>query len=175
MSNFFLFISKSKTDMGDNVIHLKEEGKPQKRVAYIQFADLPFLNESVIDELLESMARKLASRIITHRACGDESPEMTPLQNTDSIIATKEILKSLGMPPATSEGYNKWEVLIMEDKVIKTCSTCVHAKGSKCMASGLYMEVERRCNTKCSAEFSAWVQRPSVKQRMVNFLWGLFT
>lgn len=61
--------------------------------------------------------------------------------------------------------------------VIKNCNTCAHRRGinfeyAKCMKSGYYCIIERRYLDVCDINFSAWEQRPSLIQRLINiFKW----
>jgi hypothetical protein len=49
----------------------------------------------------------------------------------------------------------------MENKIeIRTCKTCGHRDGDKCMLSGYYCTTERHLPTKCGLNFDNWTPRP---------------
>jgi hypothetical protein len=52
----------------------------------------------------------------------------------------------------------------------KTCSTCAHLTSEeRCMLSGAYSIVERQYPTRCGIDFSGWVEREGIKQRIIKW------
>ena len=54
-------------------------------------------------------------------------------------------------------------------EIPKTCSTCAHKKGDKCMLSGYYAETERKYPTLCGVDFSGWTQKLGIIDKFL--LW----
>lgn len=60
----------------------------------------------------------------------------------------------------------------------RTCSTCGHQDGDRCMLSGFYCETERRYPDKCGIDFKGWIPKPiplpkiGLKQRLLSFWYG---
>lgn len=67
---FTLTISQSASDNGDFAIHFSEQGKKNKETQLMQlrFTEMPWFDETFMDELVASVARKLATRIIDKKS-----------------------------------------------------------------------------------------------------------
>ena len=54
----------------------------------------------------------------------------------------------------------------------KTCSTCAHRNRSKCEVTGYLAEVERKLPSQCDTNFSRWIPRPGLFQRVKAYFLG---
>ncbi len=56
---------------------------------------------------------------------------------------------------------------------IKTCSTCEHRSLNRCMLSGYFCTTERTYPTVCGRDFSGWIPRLGIIQRIKAFFNGI--
>lgn len=57
----------------------------------------------------------------------------------------------------------------------RTCSTCGHLKGSRCMLSGYLAITERTYPTVCGRNFEKWMPKPpeiGLKKRLLSLWYG---
>ena len=68
---------------------------------------------------------------------------------------------------------NKKEQCTIPVVIPRTCSTCAHKSGSKCMLSGYYAKTERTYPTVCGRNFEGWEKRLGFIQRIKFWLYGV--
>ncbi len=92
---FTLTISQSASDNGDFAIHFSEQGKKKKetQLVQIQFSDMPWFDEAFMDELVASVARKLATRIIDSKSQSDNKNSKATEANARRIV--KDVLEKM--------------------------------------------------------------------------------
>jgi len=68
---------------------------------------------------------------------------------------------------------------LLENAVMcRTCSTCGHQQGNRCMLSGFYCETERTYPTVCGIDFKGWTPKPiplpkiGLKRSILSFWYG---
>lgn len=50
----------------------------------------------------------------------------------------------------------------------KSCINCAYRKGQTCLLSGYYYKVERRVNVMCDSDFSGWVKKQSIINKLLS-------
>jgi len=87
---FTLTISQSTSDSGDFAIHFTEQGSNHKeeQLLQIQFATMSWLDETVMDDIVAGVARKIATHIVTSK------PYNNPMYDHDPSSA-REIVQDM--------------------------------------------------------------------------------
>lgn len=94
---FTLTISQSASDNGDFAIHLSEQGKKKKetQLLQIQFAEIPWFDETFMDELVASVARNLATRIIDKKSQADNKNKTSRATEAHARQVVKDVLEKM--------------------------------------------------------------------------------
>lgn len=94
---FTLTISQSASDSGDFAIHFSEQHKKKKetQLVQIQFNDAPWFDEAFMDELVSSVARKLATRIIDSKSQADNRTNKTSKNSKATEAHARRIVKDI--------------------------------------------------------------------------------
>ncbi|MCK5892931.1 MAG: hypothetical protein KAG53_00700 [Endozoicomonadaceae bacterium] len=94
---FTLTISQNASDNGDFAIHLSEQGKKKKEIQLlqIQFAEEPWFDETFMDELVASVARNLATRIIDKKSQTDNINKNNRATEANARKVVKDVLEKM--------------------------------------------------------------------------------
>ncbi len=102
-----LVVKQSEQDKSNIAVCMREAGSSDKLLAHIHLSDLSFLDDDAVTELTGSFAKQIAKKLQEHLVCGGGNPESEDWQESKAGMATNQLIRSLGMPVATSEGCRK--------------------------------------------------------------------
>ena len=98
--HFTLTISQSTSDSGDFAIHFNEHGKRrEKMLVQLQFMDRNIFDETFMDEVVATVARKLARKIIDQKGAKTLPKKSRQACEREAKKIVKDMLEKIKKQP----------------------------------------------------------------------------